>query len=49
MSKNFKLLSDFESKYKDKYEKVNEYFKANKNKVKLVNITKLVPKLSDIF
>lgn len=46
LSKNTKIAKEFEEKYKGNYNYINEYYKENFFKVKLVSLKELMP---DIF
>ena len=49
MSRNNKLLTDFQRRYEGRFSKVCEYYEYRKSRVQLVDIMKAAPPLADIF
>lgn len=45
LSKNNKIAKEFETKYNNKYNFVNEYYKDNKFKVNLISLNDISPDL----
>lgn len=45
LSKNNKIANEFEAKYNNKYNFINEYYKDNKFKVNLISLNEIVPDL----
>jgi hypothetical protein len=49
MSRNNKLWTEFQQRYGNRFEKVNEYYEYRKALVQIVDIAEAVPGIADLF